>query len=235
MTPPRMADLLPQAPGPGPTHWHARIGRQKTRFRCALQALHESPRHRRHAPLRDSWPHVGCTQQPHNQTSPLQRYRGRRVLFPPPPRGRKNIGAPIGTRSCGEIIAVSTKRTGKDLFDLPGNGKYAFISRDNTSSATGLAYPISTEERTASTAACASAPLHEKSRATKAHAPRLPATTKLLAIPGSAAFTTAHSPLASTYGTRLPTLCSVYVWYKRTMYIVICLDHHHQPVHRPLP
>ena len=99
----------------------------------------------------------------------------------------------------------------------------------------GLAYPISTEERTASTAACASAPLHENSRATKGHAPRLPATTKLLAIPGSAAFTTAHSPLASTYGTRLATLCSVYVWYKRTMYIVTCSDHHHQPVHRPLP
>ena len=161
------------------------------------------------SPLPASWPHAVCTQQLHNQISPLQRYRGRRGLLPLPPRGRKNIGAPIGTRSGGEIIAVSTKRTGNDFFDLPGNGKLAFNTRANTSSATGLACPISTEERTAPTAACASAPLHEKSRAIWAHAPRLPATTTLPAIPGSAAFTTAHSPLGSTYGTRLATLCGV--------------------------
>ena len=106
MTLPRMAGLLPQAPVPGPTHWHARIGRQKRGFRCALQALQESPRHRQIPTTQTTCP-ASCQLASRSMYStttrpnipPLPRHRGRRVLLSPPPRGRKNFRPPIGTRS----------------------------------------------------------------------------------------------------------------------------------------
>ena len=81
-------------------------------------------------------------------------------------------------RGCGGVIAVLYEMHWKGLLRPSWErGIYLSITRVNTSSTTSLAYPISIEVQTASTAACTSAPLPEKSRAPKADAPRLSATT----------------------------------------------------------